>query len=157
MEHDVLSIGHVAQQLLNNFVKEKRQVGPDYWIFQSSEDWQHRIIADIWDSPILSPEIYSAVFRILLEIFVAENEDQAEEFLWEIEPAVSDAELTGWLNASPQHIHYLTIALRENNVKDGGDVLRKAYRLFLLDIGKNLIRNISRFLTQQEKLEKVVV
>lgn len=157
MEHDVLTIGQVAQQLLNNFVKEKHQDGPAHWIFQSTADWQHRIIADIWDSPILSPDVYSAVFRVLLEIYVAENEDQAEEFLWEIEPAISDAELTGWLNASPRHIHYLTIALRENNVKDGGDVLRKAYRLFLLDIGMNLIHNIGRFLTQQEKLEKVVV
>ncbi len=157
MEHEVLTIGQVAQQLLNNFVKEKRQEGPDYWVFQSSADWQHRIIEDISDSPILCPDIYSAVFRVLLEIFVADNEEQAEEFLWDIEPDISEVELTSWLNASPRHIHYLTIALRENNVKDGGDILRKAYRLFLIDIGMNLINNISRFLSQQVKLEKVVV
>ncbi|RMG25834.1 MAG: hypothetical protein D6732_21975 [Methanobacteriota archaeon] len=157
MEQQVLSIGDVARQLLNRFYKTSREDGSEVWLFQSDEDWQHQIIADVSDSPLQSPEQYSAIFRVLLEIFVAENQEQAEEFLLEMEPMVTPGELTAWLHASTSNLHYLTLALHKNNVKEAEDLLLGAYKIYLQNIGENIIRNINIYLNKKEHFEKAAI
>jgi hypothetical protein len=156
MEQTRITIGSISRQILENYTKKDYKDGAQFWDLRDDVEWQHNLVIEAYKDRMLCPEAYNTVFKILIEIFVAENEDEAEDFLDEIEPYEDINDLTSWLHSSTQNIEYLTTALHENGVSDGVKILAKAHKLFLKDIGTNLIRAISEFLAKDAYFENSV-
>ncbi len=141
MQHTNSLISIVSRQMLKNFTK-KRNNGSQYWDLKQDIDWQHNIVMDVYQDRNPSPEVYNAVFKVLLEIYVSENEEQAEEFLYDIEPYTEVSDLTRWLHSSPQNVQYLTIVVQSYQPQNGIQALAKAHQLYLQDVGQHVIEAI---------------
>ena len=140
------TLGSLCRVMLQNYTRHTRQDGRKYWDLREAVDWQHQLVMDAYGERMLCPEAYASVFRILMEIYIAENRAQAEEFLDDIEPYAAAEELSGWLQSSTQNFDYLTRALRERHYRDGAEALARAHQLFLIEIGQNLIEALSRMI-----------
>ncbi len=156
MEQVQANIGSISRKVLENYTKKDHKDGTQFWDLREDVEWQHHLVMEAYKDRMLCPEAYNTVFKILMEIFIAENEEQAEDFLYDIEPHQDINELTSWLHSSPQNIEYLTAALRENGVSDGVKILAKAHKLFMQEIGNNLIQAISEYLAKNTYLENSV-
>lgn len=150
------TLGSICRVMLQNYTRHTRQDGRKYWDLREDVDWQHQLVMDACGDRMLSPEAYAGVFRILMEIYIAENRAQAEEFLGDIEPYAGIEDLTGWLHSSAQNLDYLTRALREGYCRDGAEALARAHQLFLIEIGHNLIEALSRMSRRKQGAVRVV-
>lgn len=148
MEQVQVNIGTISRRFLENFTRKDLKDGTKIWDLKEDVEWQHNLVIEAYEDRMLCPEAYNTVFKILMEIFVAENDEQAEDFLYDIEPYNDINDLTSWLHSSTRNIEFLTAALRENGVTDGEKVLEKAHTLFLQEIGFNLIEAIKAYLAK---------
>lgn len=148
MEQFHSTIGSVAREMLQNFTRKDRKNGAPLWDLRENVAWQHRLIMEACGERQLGPEAYSAVFKILLEIYLADNREQAEDFLYDIEPCQDTAELTAWLHASEKHVEYLNRALRGQKSTDARKILAEAHKLYLQDLGVRLIEAIDSYILQ---------
>jgi len=148
MEHLNNTIGSISKEILKNFTKKEGSTGKQIWDLRKDIDWQQHIVMESYGNRTLCPEAYASVFRILLEIYIAESRDEAEEFLQNIEPYDTIPELTAWLDSSPQNIEYLNKALSTDEHTNGLEILECAHRLFLQEIGLSLISSIYRHIEQ---------
>lgn len=143
------TLGSICRVMLQNYTRHTRQDGRKYWDLREDVDWQHQLVMDAYGDRMLCPEAYASVFRVLMEIYIAENRVQAEEFLDDIEPYAGGDDLTGWLHSSEHNLDYLTRALRERPYRDGAEALSRAHQLFLIEIGQNLIEALSRMIRRK--------
>lgn len=150
MEQLQSTIGSVAREMLKNFTKRDNRNGRQVWDLREYVDWQQHIVMEAYGGRELCPEAYGAVFRILLEIYLARQREEAEEFLREIEPYDNVSELTTWLDSSSENIKYVNRALAENYSTNGITVLGRAHQLYLQDIGRKLIDAIERHIHQPD-------
>lgn len=148
MEQFHSTIGSVAREMLNNFTRKDRNDGMPFWDLRENVEWQHRLVVDACGERVLGPEAYSAVFKILLEIYLAENKEQAEDFLYDIDPGSNVSELTAWLHASDKHVDYLNRVLRRGKPADARNLLAEAHKLYLQDLGVRLIEAIDGYILQ---------
>ncbi|MCB0263508.1 MAG: hypothetical protein R3C41_01690 [Calditrichia bacterium] len=155
MEQNHLTVGSISREMLKNFTRKHRSNGRQYWDLRDDIDWQHRIVLTANNNRILSAEVYSNIFRLLMEIYIAENIDQALEFLQNIEPYDTVSHLTGWLDASPENLKYLNLSLDDDFSNNGMTLLAKAHQMYLLDLGQNLVHAIDNYI--QGKLEYAAV
>ncbi len=144
MEQLQSTIGSIAREMLRNFTKKEHSSGRQIWDLREYVDWQHHVVMEAYGDRELCPEAYASVFRVLLEIYVAEYREEAEDFLRDIEPYDTLSELTSWLDSSPENIKYVNRALQENYSTNAMNILARAHQLFLLEVGKNLIQAIER-------------
>lgn len=144
------TIGEVSRQILQNFTRRELNDGRRIWDLEQNVDWQHEIIRNALQDPIENPEVCSSIFRILLEIFVASSQEEAEELLLEIEPSSDLRELTGWLHSSEKNIEYINQVLQIASSADGLTLLAMAQRLFLQDTGRRIIDEIQQYIHQKE-------
>lgn len=150
------SLGSICRVMLQNYTRHTRQDGRKYWDLREDVDWQHQLVMDAYGERMLCPEAYASVFKVLMEIYIAENRAQAEEFLGDIEPYAGIDDLTGWLYSSASNLDYLTRALRERHYRDGAEALARAHQLFLIEIGQNLIEALSRVIRSGHGAVRVV-
>lgn len=148
MEQFHSTIGSIAREMLQNFTRKDQKDGAPLWDLREHATWQHRLIMEACGEGLLRPETYSAVFKILLEIYLADNKEQAEDFLYDIEPCQDTKELTAWLHASEKHLEYLNRALRSQKSTDAHKILAEAYKLYLQDLGTRLIEAIDGYILQ---------
>ncbi len=148
MEHLNNTIGSISKEILKNFTKKEGSNGKQIWDLRKDIDWQQHIVMESYGNRTLCPEAYASIFRILLEIYIAESRIEAEEFLQNIEPYDTIPELTTWLDSSPDNIEYLNKALLENDRTNGLEILERAHQLYLKDIGLNLISSIYKHIEQ---------
>lgn len=157
MEQLYSSIGSLARQMLGNFTRRTRRDGTPYWDLREDVDWQHQVVMEAWGNRMLCAEAYNTAFKLLLEIYIASNEEEAEEFLYEIEPYSEVRDLTGWLNSAPEHVEYLTEVLQADPPRDGREALARAHWLFLQDAGERLLKAIKHCMEREEALQEVEV
>ncbi len=150
MQHVHPTIGEVSRQILQNFTRRELNDGRRIWGLEKEIEWQHQIVQNALDASIVTSEVYSSIFRILLEIFVANSQEEAEELLLEIEPSSDIKELTGWLHSSEKNIEYLNRVLRSKEISDGAAVLAAAQKMFLQEVGSRVISEIQRYIQQKE-------
>ena len=155
MEHVQVTIGSISREMLKNFSRRQRSNGRQCWDLREDITWQHRIVMAAYNDRILTSEVYSNIFRILMEIYVAENPEQAIEFLQEVEPYDTVSQLTGWLDASPENIKYVNLALQEDSMASGMTILSRAHKLYLKEVGLNLISAIDSHINQAHQNVKV--
>ena len=148
MEHASLTIGDVSRQMLFNFTRKRRENGSTMWDLRPDADWQHRLVMETYQNPMPSEENYTAIFRILMEIHIADNQQEAMEFLEQIEPYEDVSDLTAWLNASKQHVRYLDAVLTEEEPGDAIRALATAHQRYLQDLGTKLIRRLHTYVQQ---------
>lgn len=148
MHQDLPTIGGVAREMLENFTQKTRPDGTVFWDFRDDVEWQYRILSSAMQAAEVPGSVNSAVFHVLMEIYVAENVEQAEDFLADIAPYATPDELTNWLNSDTRHLEYVTEILKHKIVKDGETLLAYANRLFLKRIGSRLISAIDRYLKE---------
>ena len=144
-----INIGSLSRQILQNFTQKERKDGSTFWDLRNDIEWQHQLAIEACEQSMLSPESYATIFKILIEIYVAENREQAEDFLYDIEPYAEVADLTAWLNAAPENVDYLTEAICQGTAKNGVEALAKAHKLFLIDIGMNLIEALAQHVAKE--------
>lgn len=153
MEQLQVTIGSVARQILDSFTRNENPDGSYTWHLREDIERQEYLAKEVLGNVGVQPETQNAVFKVLLEIYLAENTEQAEEFLGDIDPYDNIADLTTWLNASDTHVQYVTKALRKGNVNDGTQVLAKAHKLYLHDIGSKVIEAIQKRVLQYAHAE----
>lgn len=150
------NIGIVAREFLKNFTKKTRTDGSQFWDLARDIDWQHNLVMEAYGERMLCPEAYCSVFKILVEVFVASNREEAEEFLLDIEPYANISDLTGWLNSDSANIDYLTKVINHHNPADGVSALSIAHRSFLMDVGQKLINGLQTRATESVMFEKTI-
>ncbi len=155
MEQNHLTVGSISREMLKNFTRKHRSNGRQYWDLREDVDWQHRIVLTANNNRMLSGEVYSNIFRLLMEIYIAENTEQALEFLQNIEPYDTVSHLTGWLDASPENLKYLNQSLDDDFSNNGMKLLAKAHQMYLLELGQNLVHAIDDYI--QGKLEYAAI
>lgn len=133
------TIGGVARQMLDNFTREEKRDGLLFWKLREDTEWTHHLVMAACGDKMNSPQAHEAVFKVLIEISLAENREQAEEFLNDIEPYQTIAELTAWLDSSQKNVEFVTVVLQRGNPSSGMEVLAKAHKLYLQDIGRQII------------------
>lgn len=143
------NIGSISRRFLQNFTKKTHSNGGTFWDLRENIEWQHQLVMEACNNQMLSPEVYSAVFKILIEIYVADNREQAEEFLYDIEPYGELSDLTAWLAAAPENVTYLSTVMREGNAQDAEAALAKAHKRYLVDIGTNLIDALEQYIARE--------
>jgi len=148
MEQVYPTIGSISRQMLSNFTVRERGDGERFWDLREDIDWQHSIVMDAYGRRMLSPEAYATVVKLLVEIYVASNSEEAQEFLNDIEPYRETEELTGWLHASDSNIDYLTRILQHRTYADAEEALADAHKLFLQEVGKSLIASIEEHVNE---------
>ncbi|MEL6821761.1 MAG: hypothetical protein AAFP70_08380 [Calditrichota bacterium] len=136
------TIGSISRQMLSNFTVRERGDGERFWDLREDVDWQHSIVMDAYGRRILSADAYATVVKLLVEIYIASNSEEALEFLNDIEPYREIEELTGWLHAADSNLDYLTRVMLKRQYFDAEEALSDAHCLFLQEIGKNLITAI---------------
>lgn len=136
------TIGSISRQMLSNFTVRERGDGERFWDLREDVDWQHSIVMDAYGQRILSADAYATVVKLLVEIYIASNTQEAQEFLNDIEPYREIEELTGWLHAADSNLNYLTRVMQQRQYIDAEEALADAHCLFLREIGKNLISAI---------------
>jgi hypothetical protein len=153
MEQVQVTIGNVARQILGSFTMDENPGSLRSWHLREDMGRQERLVKEVLGSVGVYPETQKAVFKVLLEIYLAENKEQAEEFLDDIEPYDNIADLTAWLNDSESHIRYVTEALQEGNSNEGVQVLAKAHKFYLHHIGRKVIEAIHKRVLRYERAE----
>lgn len=148
MEQYHSTIGSVAREMLQNFTRKETGNGAPFWDLRENVAWQHQLVTDACGERVAGPAEYSAVFKILLEIYLAENKEQAEDFLYEIDPCTEVSELTAWLHASNRNMDYLNRVLYHGKPADARHMLAEAHKLYLQDIGARLIEAIDGYILQ---------
>jgi hypothetical protein len=148
------TIGGVARQMLDNFTKEEERDGLQFWKLREDVEWTHHLVMTACGDKMSSPQAHEAVFKVLIEISLAENREQAEEFLNDIEPYQNLAELTAWLNGSQQNVEFVTAVLQRGNPSSGMEVLAKAHKLYLQDIGRQIIDALQGYVVENVYAEK---
>lgn len=147
MQQDLPTIGGVAREMLESFTRRTRSDGSSAWSFRDDIEWQHRILSRALKCSELPECCSEAVFYVLMEIYVAENVEQAEDFLSDITPYQSLDKLTSWLNADPANLDYVTQVLQEKAINDGKMLLAQANLLFLKNIGTRVITAIEDYIS----------
>ncbi len=148
MEQYHSTIGSVAREMLQNFTRKETGNGAPFWDLRENVAWQHQLVMDACGERVAGPAVYSAVFKILLEIYLAENKEQAEDFLYEIDPCTEVSELTAWLHISDRNMDYLNRVLYHGKPADARNMLAEAHKLYLQDIGARLIEAIDGYILQ---------
>jgi len=154
MEQLQSTIGGVARQMLNNFTREEERDGLQFWKLRENVEWPRHLVMAACGDRLDHPQAHEAVFKVLIEISLAENREQAEEFLNDIEPYHNLAELTAWLNGSQKNVEYVTAVLQRGNPSNGMEVLAKAHKLYLQDVGQQIIDALQGYVVKNVYAEK---
>lgn len=153
MEQLHSTIGSVARRMLDDFTRYEEQDGSQYWKLREEGEWQHHILMDACEGRIDYPQAYDAVFKVLVEIYLAENREQAEEFLYDIEPYDNLTDLNAWLGASHKNVEYVTAILQRGNPSSGLEVLAKAHKLYLQEVGRRIIDALEEYVAHSVYVE----
>ena len=148
------TIGSLARQMLDDFTRNEEQNGSQYWQLREEAQWQHHLLVDACKGAIETPQACDAVFKVLIEIYLAENREQAEEFLYDIEPYDNLTDLTAWLSASHKNVEYVTAVLRQENPSSGMEVLAKAHKLYLQEIGRRIVKVLQEYVLRNAYAEE---
>ncbi len=153
MHHAFPTIGSISREILDNFTKKTLKDGSQFWDFREDIEWQHHIVMDAYGHRMLCPEAYNTIFKILMEVYIADNSEQAEDFLVDIEPHATTSQLTGWLHSASENVEYLSRAMAVVTSNDGTEALAMAHKLFLQEVGASLIQAIKRYIGENALLE----
>lgn len=148
MEQYHSTIGSVAREMLQNFTRKETGNGAPFWDLRENVAWQRQLVMDACGERAAGPAVYSAVFKILLEIYLADNKEQAEDFLYEIDPCTEVSELTAWLHTSDRNMDYINRVLYCGKPADARNMLAEAHKLYLQDMGARLIEAIDGYILQ---------
>lgn len=146
MEQQNQSIGSIAKAMLKCFTPTHFDEGQIIWQLGEAPEWVKRVVQRSYPDQSISPDFSNALFNILIEIYIADNYEEAAEFVMQMEPEKDIERLTAWLHKSPDHLQYLTNVLATNPVADGVTLLSLAYRDYLREIGLRLIGAIEDYI-----------
>jgi hypothetical protein len=152
MEQQIQTIGSVVRAMLKYFTPIYTDDAQISWELSDVPDWVSQIIQACWPNQPINTEISNILFHIFLEIYIAENYEEAVEFVMQIEPEEDIEKLTAWLHKNPKNLQYLSNVLANNPVADGVKLLSQAYQDFIMEIGLRLTSAIEDFI--QTEVEK---
>ena len=152
MEQQNQSIGSIARAMLKYFTPTHTDDGQISWQLGEAPEWVKRVIQQSCPGQSISPDFSNALFNILMEIYIADNYEEAVEFVLQMEPEKDIERLTAWLHKAPEHLQYLTNVLANNPVADGVTLLSLAYQDYLTEIGLRLTSAIDDYV--QAGIEK---
>jgi hypothetical protein len=131
----------VAQEMYDNFEQATRDNGTKFYKMTKNIEWQRDIIFAIHLDRMPCDDIYMRIEDLLCNFVECEDEDEARERLFEIEPDCYTADLTNWLSEDVRNVYYLDDAI-EMGCKEGFALLATAQKLYIEEIGNELINGI---------------
>ena len=149
------AIGSKASELAKLFiVKEFERDGKKFTRtiidhdYKEKESELHKACVDLTfkvsqETNLDSDSVYDFTAAVLEAISGCNDEDEARDKLYEIEPAIYTAELTEWLGKSNNNVYYLDQAISEYEAKDGFSALSLAQHLAIQEVGNIIISELA--------------
>jgi len=135
------TLAELAGELYDALETDQRVDGKKFLkLRKGAPDWAQEVVRKAHGDEWPDDTIYDFINRCASAIYEAgaEDEDAAQEAVYEIEADVYTNSLTAWLNERCDHVFYLTEAL-EDGVQDGFQALQFAQTKQIQEIGGNLI------------------
>ena len=130
-----------AQDMHSNLETATREDGSKYIRSVEDIEWQRDIIFGAHLERMPCDDIYSRIEDILCNFTECEDEDEARDRLYEMEPDCYTSDLTEWLASHNGNVYYLDEAI-EFGCKEGFALLAAAQKCYIEEIGNALIDGI---------------
>lgn len=131
-----------AQDIHSNLETATRDDGSKYIQMVEDIEWQRDIIFGAHLDRLPCDDVYDRIEDILCNFTECEDEDEARDRLYEIEPDCYTSDLTKWLASNINNVYYLDEAI-ELGFKEGFALLAAAQKCYIEEIGNELINGIT--------------
>lgn len=149
------TIGNKASEMTKLFiVKEFERDGEKFTRtiidrdYKDKESELHKACVDLTfkvsqETSLDSDSVYDFTSAVLEAISNCNDEDEAREAIYGIEPAIYTSELTEWLGKSNYNVYYLDQAISEYDAKDGFAALSLAQQLAITAVGNIVLSELA--------------
>lgn len=149
-------VAEEARQLFERVEAKSAEDAPKYAfkldVIQSN-DRVYRAISDALYS--LDGISHDSAYRFAVEtldlIEDADDEDEAERMIEEMEPDVYTSSLTEWLNEHNAHVYYMTQAAEEYGTTDGFNQLQVAQKLCMEEVAREILEAVKEVAEEREE------
>jgi hypothetical protein len=147
----------LAGDLYDALETRKRNNGKEFICLKDgSPDWMTEVISTAHGDAMPDDTIYGIIERAAgaLHDAEAEDEDAAQEAIYELEPDCYTNDLTAWLHKRVDHVYYLTEVLEDGGCEDGFQLLMAAQSKQIQEIGGQLVSALVAYQSELEDEEE---